>query len=215
MKLLDILFPPKCMLCHGLLREAEEICGQCRQKVLLNTSPPKMTRGAFFDLAAAGLWYETDVRRAIHGMKYGEKQNYAVPLARVMVYAYQHKIGKEADLIAWVPTNRQTLRSRGYDQARLLAEALSPMVELPVVHALEKVRDTAPMHGLKADARRANVLGAYALCCEETLLRGKSVLLVDDILTTGSTLSECARMLKSGGAAHVYGLCAAAARKTL
>ncbi len=214
MKLKEILFPPKCMLCHGLLREKEEICGECRQKVLLNTSPPKLSKGAFFDLAAAGLWYEGDVRRAIHGMKYGEKQNYAVPLARVMVYAYQHKIGQEADLIAWVPTNRQTLRDRGYDQARLLAQALSPMIDLPWIHALEKIRDTAPMHGLKPDARRANVLGAYGLCCDPARIAGKRVLLVDDILTTGSTLSECARMLKTAGATQVYGLCAAAVRKS-
>ncbi len=215
MTLLEVLFPPKCMLCRGLLRENEEICPQCREKVLLNTAPPKLEKGAFFDLAAAGLWYEGDVRRAIHGMKYSEKQHYAIPLARVMVYAYQHKIGQEADLIAFVPTNRQTLRARGYDQAQLLAEALAPMLGLPWMRALEKTRDTAPMHGLKADARRANVLGAYRLCCEESLIRDKNILLVDDILTTGSTLSECARMLKTAGAAHVYGLCAAAVRKSL
>ncbi len=214
MKLLEVLFPPKCMLCRGLLREQEEICPECRQKVLLNTSPPKMSSGAFFDLAAAGLWYEGDIRRAIHGMKYNEKQHYAVPLARVMVYAYQHKIGQEADLITWVPTNRSTLRQRGYDQAQLLAEALSPMTELPWVKTLEKTRETAPMHGLKPDARRANVLGAYRLCCDPEQVQGKHILLVDDILTTGSTLSECARMLKTAGAAHVYGLCAAAVRKS-
>ncbi len=215
MKLREILFPPKCMLCRRPLGENAEICGPCREKVRLNTSPPKMTKGAFFDLAAAGLWYETDVRRAIHGLKYNEKQNYALPLARVMLYAYQHKIGREADLIVWVPTNPGTLRQRGYDQAELLARALAPMTGLPALHALEKVRDTAPMHGLLPDARRANVLGAYRLCCGREAVAGKTVLLVDDILTTGSTLSECARVLKSAGAARVYGLCAAAVRKTL
>ena len=92
--LLKLLFPPKCMLCGMTLREEEEICGQCRRKVLLNTAPPRVEKGAFFDKAAAGLWYETNVREAIHGLKYREKQNYARPLARVMVYAYQHKIGE-------------------------------------------------------------------------------------------------------------------------
>ena len=212
--LLKLLFPPKCMLCGMPLREEEEICGQCRRKVLLNTAPPRVEKGAFFDKAAAGLWYETNVREAIHGLKYREKQNYARPLARVMVYAYQHKIGEECDLIAFVPTNPSTLRERGYDQAQLLAEALSELLDIPWVSALKKTRETRPMHGLKPDARRANVLGAYQVCCEEGLLKGKRVLLVDDILTTGSTLSECARMLKTTGAARVYGLCAAAARKT-
>ena len=212
--ILKLLFPPKCMLCGMPLREDEEICGQCRQKVLLNTAPPRVEKGTFFDKAAAGLWYETDVRNAIQGLKYREKQNYARPLARVMVYAYQHKIGEECDLIAFVPTNPSTLRHRGYDQAQLLAEALAEMLDLPWLSALEKTRETTPMHGLKVDARRANVLGAYHVCCQQELLKGKRVLLVDDILTTGSTLSECARMLKTAGAARVYGLCAAATRKS-
>lgn len=212
--ILKLLFPPKCMLCGTPLREDEEICGDCRQKVLLNTAPPRVEKGAFFDKAAAGLWYENDVRNAIHGLKYREKQNYARPLARVMTYAYQHKIGEECDLIAFVPTNPSTLRSRGYDQAQLLAESLSSMLDIPWVDALEKTRETAPMHGLKPDERRANVLGAYRVCCDQDLLAGKRVLLVDDILTTGSTLSECARMLKAAGAVRVYGLCAAATRKT-
>ena len=103
--LLELLFPPKCMLCRQLLGEEEEICGECRKKILLNTAPPRAEKGAFFDKAAAGLWYETNVRQAIHGLKYREKQNYARPLARVMVYAYQHKIGEECDLIAFVPTS--------------------------------------------------------------------------------------------------------------
>lgn len=212
--ILKLLFPPKCMLCGMPLRENEEICGDCRQKVLLNTAPPRMEKGAFFEKAAAGLWYETHVRNAVHGLKYREKQNYARPLARVMTYAYQHKIGEECDLIAFVPTNPSTLRKRGYDQAQLLAEALSEMLDIPWVQALEKTRETQPMHGLKPDARRANVLGAYRVCCQADLLRGKRVLLVDDILTTGSTLSECARMLKAAGTLRVYGLCAAATRKT-
>ena len=212
--ILKLLFPPKCMLCGMPLREDEEICGQCRQKVLLNTAPPRVEKGAFFDKAAAGLWYENDVRNAIQGLKYREKQNYARPLARVMVYAYQHKIGEECDLIAFVPTNPSTLRRRGYDQAQLLAEVLAEMLDLPWMSALEKTRETTPMHGLKVDARRANVLGAYHVCCQQELLKGKRVLLVDDILTTGSTLSECARMLKTAGAARVYGLCAAATRKS-
>ena len=81
--LLELLFPPKCMLCGSPLGGDEEVCGLCRQRVLLNTAPPLVSAGAFFDKAAAGLWYEGDVRRAIHGLKYREKQSYARPLARV------------------------------------------------------------------------------------------------------------------------------------
>ncbi len=203
------------MLCRRTMARADDICDECRSKVVLNTAPPRITQGAFFEKAAAGLWYEGDVRRAIHGLKYSEKQNYARPLAKVMLHAWQYKIGEEADLITWVPTNRQTLHKRGYDQARLLAEELSRLLDIPCVHCLEKTRDTRPMHGLKPDERRANVLGAYRICCDEGQITGARMILVDDILTTGSTLSECARTLRAHGAGPVYGLCAAAARKNL
>lgn len=213
-RLLKLLFPPKCMLCGKVLGEEEEICSACREKVLLNTAPPRTEKGAFFDKAAAGLWYEHEVRDAIRGLKYHEKQTYARPLARVMAYAYTHKLQEEVDLITFVPTNPSTLRSRGYNQAELLARELADMLDKPYLATLEKTRETRAMHGLRPEERRANVLGAYRLCCPETAVAGKRVLVADDILTTGSTLSECARMLKSAGARQVLCLCAAAARKS-
>ena len=213
-RLLELLFPPKCMLCGKPLGTAEEICQECRSRVLLNTAPPRIDKGAFFDKAAAGLWYENDVRHAIHGLKYREKQSYARPLARVMAYAFEHKLEAEIDLISFVPTNPSTLRKRGYNQAELLARELAKLLNKPCLPLLEKTRETRPMHGLRPEERRANVLGAYRLCCEGQFVAGKRILLCDDILTTGSTLSECARMLKMDGAAGVFCLCAAAARKS-
>ena len=214
-KLLRLLFPPKCMLCGmPLSREEEDICGECRGKVLLNTAPPRLDKGAFFDKAAAGLWYEKEVRKAVQGLKYREKQNYARPLARVMAYAFEHKLGEAVDCITFVPTNPSTLRKRGYNQAELLAEELAVFLEKPCLHMLEKTRETRAMHGLRPEERRANVLGAYRLCCQASQVSGKRILLVDDILTTGATLSECSRMLKMAGAEKVFCLCAAAARKS-
>ena len=212
--LLKLLFPPKCMLCGRLLGEEQEICAACREKVLLNTAPPRVEKGAFFDKAAAGLWYEKDVRKAIHGLKYREKQSYARPLARVMAYAFRHKLEEAVDLVTFVPTNAATRRKRGYNQAELLARELASMLDVPCLPTLEKTRDTRPMHGLRPEERRANVLGAYRLCCPAETVAGKRVLIADDILTTGSTLSECARMLKTAGAARVLCVCAAAARKS-
>ena len=212
--LLKLLFPPKCMLCGKVLGEEEEICALCRQKVLLNTAPPRVEKGAFFDKAAAGLWYEGDVRKAVHGLKYREKQSYARPLARVMAYACVHKLEEEVDLITFVPTNPSTLRTRGYNQAELLARELAVMLEKPCLPTLEKTRETRAMHGLRPEERRANVLGAYRLCCPAESVAGKRVLVADDILTTGSTLSECARVLKTAGAARILCVCAAAVRKS-
>lgn len=213
-KLLEWLFPPKCMLCGKVLGDDQEICMDCRQKVLLNTAPPRLDKGAFFEKAAAGLWYEKDVRKAVQGLKYREKQSYARPLARVMAYAYEHKLGEAVDCITFVPTNPSTLRERGYNQAELLARELAGFVDKPCLPMLEKTRETRPMHGLRPEERRANVLGAYRLCCDASQVSGKRILLADDILTTGATLSECARTLKMAGGDKVFCLCAAAARKS-
>lgn len=213
-KLLKLLFPPKCMLCGKVLGDEEEICSACREKVLLNTAPPRVEKGAFFDKAAAGLWYEGDVRQALHGLKYREKQSYARPLARVMAYAVTCKLQEEIDLVTFVPTNAATLRERGYNQAELLARELAGMLDKPCLPTLEKTRETRPMHGLRPEERRANVLGAYRLCCPAESVKDKRILVADDILTTGSTLSESARMLKTAGAQRVLCVCAAAARKS-
>lgn len=209
----ELLFPRKCMLCGNLLGREEEICADCRQAITLNTAPPRVGGDGSFDLAAAGLWYEGSVRHAIHGLKYHEKQSYARPLARVMEYTLRHKLEAEADAVAYVPTNPSTLRERGYDQAELLAEELAKRTGLPLIHALEKTRETHSMHDLSAEERRKNVKGAFRLRCGEEDVRGKRILLADDVLTTGATLSACAAVLKEAGAAKVYGLCAASRRK--
>ncbi len=207
-----LLFPPKCMLC-GTLTDGDEICPACRAQVMLNTAPPRLDREGFFDAAAAGLWYEGGVRRAIHGLKYYEKQRYARPLARVMEYTLRHKLGEEIDLITFVPTNRKTLRDRGYNQAELLARELAALCGAPCVPTLEKTRETHAMHDLTPAMRRENVRDAFRLACEPAAVKGKRVLVADDVLTTGATLSACASVLKEAGAERVFGLCAAAARR--
>ena len=121
---------------------------------------------------------------------------------------------RDVDCVIPVPLHWARKWKRGYNQAELLARELATMLDKPCLPTLEKVRETRPMHGLRPEERRANVLGAYRLCCPETAVAGKRVLVADDILTTGSTLSECARMLKTAGASRVLCVCTAAARKS-
>ena len=102
-----------------------------------------------------------------------------------------------------MPLSRKRLRSRGYDQARLLAEHLSKKISRPCVRLLKKVRNAAPQSGTGGrEERKANVLGAYRAFGKQEL-RGKTVLLIDDIVTTGATLTECASVLTSAGAARI------------
>ncbi|MEA5038671.1 MAG: ComF family protein [Clostridiaceae bacterium] len=208
--LLQLLFPPKCIFCGALLPQGmEEVCARCRQEVLLSAAPPRTDKGAFYAKAIAALPYTGEVRRTVRRFKFSGKQSYARPLARILSYAVGKKLDEPYDLITFVPTNARNLRRRGYNQAELLARELAAFTGRPCLETLKKTRSTQPMYRLKPAERRANALGAFALCCRPEMLQGKTVLLVDDVLTTGATISECARMLREGGAKKVFGAAAA------
>ena len=111
----------------------------------------------------------------------------------------------EYDFITWVPLSRKRLRKRGYDQTRLIAEKIAVSLKVPLIPTLEKVRETKVQSTLTTvEERRGNISGSYAVTVSQQLA-GKRILLVDDILTTGATLSECARVLLLGGAESVCG----------
>ena len=110
------------------------------------------------------------------------------------------------DCITWVPLSRKRLRSRGYDQAKLLSEGFAASAGLPCEELLKKIRNTAPQSGTDSRAeRKSNIKNAYRTVQEEKIV-GKSILLMDDIVTTGATLSECAQALKRAGAKQVRAL---------
>jgi len=131
-----------------------------------------------------------------------------------MAQCVQDHLAGRYDLITWVPLSEQRRKARGYDQAMLLAEAAALELGDVAAETLAKVRDTSAQSGLGKDdsARRANVLGAYRPTDPE-LIAGQRILLMDDVVTTGSTLSECARTLRTAGAADVVCVTLARARK--
>ena len=209
--LLDLLFPPRCPFCDRLLPEGErDICHVC-QPVLPWTDPGKAEpAGEFVDKCVSPLWYRDPVRASFHRYKFGGCRDYAPVYAALMAQCVRDRLAGEYDLLTYVPLSRKRRRQRGYDQVRLLAEGMAPLLGLPVTETLEKTRHNPAQSGLTEEsARRANVLGAYR-ATDPGAVRGKRVLLADDVVTTGSTLSECARVLRSAGAAEV--LCATLAR---
>jgi ComF family protein len=150
---------------------------------------------------AGAVWYEESVRDALLRFKFQGVSDAAEPLGELLAHCAAEQFGGEFDMVTWVPVSRKRLRSRGYDQAELLARAACRLWETEPVCLLEKVMDNPPQSGLnEAAARRANVLGVYDAVGE---IEGKRILLVDDICTTGSTLAECVRVLEEAGAESV------------
>ena len=118
-------------------------------------------------------------------------------------------VAPSCDMITWVPLSRRRLRKRGYDQARILAEETAKRLGIPCEKLLKKKIDTRPQSGIHdAEARRNNAKGVY-VCCAPEKAKGRRVLVIDDIVTTGATLSECASELRKAGCAEVYAAAAA------
>lgn len=210
--LLDLLFPPRCVFCRRLLHRGEEgICPRCQQELPWALGAEAEQTGEFFSLCASPLWYQDQVRASFHRYKFKGVRGYSRTYGRLVAQCVQDHLAGRYDLITWVPLSRARLRQRGYDQAMLLASAAALALDDVAAETLCKVRDTEAQSGLgKNDAsRRANVLSAYQVT-DPALVEGWRVLLIDDIVTTGSTLSECARVLRTAGAADV--VCAALAR---
>ena len=209
--LLDLLFPPRCVFCGKLLATGErDFCARCQKELPWLEGPAAEQTGEFFSLCAAPLRYQGVVRDSIRRYKFKGRQGYHKAYGKLVAQCVHDHLAGKYDLITWVPLSEKRKRERGYDQAFLLASAAALELGDVAVETLRKSRHTDAQSGLEGEAeRRANVLGAYAAVDPE-LLAGKRVLLIDDVVTTGATFSECARVLRTMGAKDV--VCAALAR---
>lgn len=212
--LLDLLFPPRCMFCGKLLHAGErEICTRCCDGLPWTDGPQAEQTGEFFSLCVSPLWYQGEVRDSFHRYKFQKRSGYARTYGGLMAKCVQKYLDGQYDLITWVPLSSTSLKKRGYDQAMLLAMSVALELDGVAVETLRKARVTHTQSSISEDsARRANVLGAYRVTDSE-LVEGHRILLIDDIITTGSTLSECARILRTAGAADVVCATLARARK--
>ena len=199
---LELVYPTRCCFCHRLTGRDVPVCPACARKYPDVPLPMQEQRFRHLERCVSPLWYAGDVRASLLRYKFRGLTGYAAVYGDFLRKCLDEN-GISCDSITWVPLSRRRLRERGYDQARLLAEAIARGRETACEKLLEKRRDTPAQSGLGGrEARRVNAAGAYRVCGADAV-RGKRVLLVDDIVTTGETLMECARVLKVAGAAGV------------
>ena len=203
-RLLDLLYPPKCVFCGGLLEEGEKgLCAVCQRALpwAAEDAPPK--RVEYVERCAAPLWYRDVVRESFHRYKFEGRDLYAPVYGKLMAQCVRDRLGLGFDAVTWAPLSKKRKRKRG-DQAELLARVLASELDKPAVSVLRKVRDTVEQSSLDDEAARAqNAAGAYE-CADPAAVMHKRVLLVDDIVTTGSTLSQCAQILLDAGAKEIW-----------
>ena len=215
--LLDLVFPPRCIGCGA---EGEFLCEPCR-RLLPTLEPPFCERCGVpvvserlcqnclnteiaIDGIRSSFLHLGLAREAVHCLKYNNLKVLAWPLAELMATHFKAN-PLPVDIVAAVPSHPRRIRRRGYNQADLLASELSCAIKLPVSRGtLARLRNTKSQVSLGASERRNNVKGAFQ--CKDEIFRNKSVLLIDDVCTTGATLNACAIALKEAGSAAVWGL---------
>lgn len=201
--LLDLLYPPKCVFCGELLERGERMmCLRCLAE-LPCTRQGGDKKAEFVSVCVSPLYYEDRVRDSLLRYKFHGRAAYARTYGALLADCIAGNLAGHYDLITWIPLSRARLRERGYDQAELLAKAAARALGKRAAPTLTKVRNTARQSATgSAEKRRANISGAYRVR-RNAPIAGRRVLLIDDILTTGATAAECARVLRSAGAAEV------------
>ena len=215
---LDLLFPKWCVGCG---QRGDFICQVCRNSPVRISAPlcPHCGRpqtsgilcpgcvswSAAIDGIRAPFRFDGVMRQAIYELKYHNIRTLARPLAR-LINDYLRANPLPGELLVPVPLHHQRLRERGYNQSGLLAKELGKLTNLPVVdNCLVRQRYTSPKaKTATVTERRGNVAGAFA--CYGSTVGGRTVLLIDDVATSGTTMNACAVSLKAAGALSVWGL---------
>ena len=226
---LSLLYPPRCLVCRALGESGlcaaclaqitpvmPPICRTCGQTIPADADGClhcRLRRPAYHRARALGA-YDGILRAAIHQFKYRDRPQLAGPLGlRLTAFARENAPdlnGLRFDALLPVPMHPVRRRLRGYNQSERLARVVASELSLPLLtDALVRTRPTRPQVGLAGAARRTNLSGAFAVCQSEAV-QGKTLLLIDDVVTSGSSLHECALALKACGARAVYALTLAA-----
>ena len=221
-RLSELLFPRRCPRCGEVLPFGAKGCA-CHSLQIRRIAPPvcvhcgaeaeRCTCGRpgelTVDCIAAPFYYTGQVRDELLELKFRGERRLAKKLGREMALCFAERCADlQPDVVTWIPMTKKSERKRGFNQSALLAKQVAQQLCLTAAPLLEKTRETETQHTLGEEARKTNLGRAFALR-KGAAVRGKTVLLVDDIKTTGATLSEGVRVLRESGAAAVCCLCCA------
>lgn len=204
--LLDFLFPPRCAGCRAVTEAPAPWCERClRQIVAVRALPLPGPALCSLRSVHALCRYEGGVKASLHALKFHDKPQRAQALTFLLEQFAPEEALRGVQAIVPAPLSERRERARGYNQTERIFRPWAKRRALPWHDALVRTRETVPQYGLSRAERRANVKGAFALA-DGAAFRGETVLLVDDIFTTGATLLACAEILKRAGAKEVRGL---------
>ncbi|MEK9129988.1 MAG: ComF family protein [Patescibacteria group bacterium] len=220
---LDLLFPIECIGCQ---KENIWLCEKCLKKINLNLKnfcpicrkPARMgcicqkclSHSPFKNIFIVSFYKEKIIKQAIHTFKYKHIRDLAKPFGEIIInFLYQSKTNLLFDnsyFLIPVPLHRKRLFERGFNQSELLAQIIAQQLGISTINnILKRKQNTKSQTKLKEKERRKNIKNAF-ICLHPENIKNKNIILLDDILTTGSTLREAARVLKKAGAREIIGL---------
>ncbi len=217
-EILNLIFPPKCIFCGKLLNYDVKlcICNDCNPKIpyLRNGKINLIKNNSYFDDVICICEYSGIIKDALKRYKFFNRPSYNMTFAQMMYSKISEMTDwKKVDIILSVPLHRKKERKRGYNQARLIAKQLGKLLGIrESQRLLVRTKNTDSQSLLNRIDRLENVKDAFEVS-DVSAVRGKSILLVDDILTTGTTLNECCKVLKNAGADTITAAVVATGRK--
>lgn len=199
----DLIYPKRCVFCREYLPIGTKsfLCHKCEENEKEYFYDGKNTH-QFIDKCISHYVYKDNIKRAIISYKFHGKKSYSSYFACVLAEKIE-ELDWAFDEVTFVPLGAERKWGRGYNQSEIIALEVAKLIGKPCKSTLKKKMFTKRQASLPAKKRKANVFGKFKLN-KKTDICGKTLLLIDDVLTTGSTVSECARVLKTGGANKVY-----------
>ena len=198
--ILNFIYPNICPCCETIIEYNDDFCDKCRGKLIMFHENFHIE---YVDKFVAYCYYEGNIRHAIRKFKITAKGNSYYAFAFGIVQALRREqLTKNIDCVVYIPMRKNAQKERGYNQVELIAKEIHHLLNIPVCNALLKSRPTKSQKSLKAAERAINVKGAFSVI-DVSDVKGKCILLIDDLCTTGNTLSEAARVLKEAGASEI------------
>lgn len=221
---MDTLFPISCLSCgkenvwlcddclEKIPRQPFQVCPNCEKIATRKGTLCQNCRGKIplKGLLVAAKYHEQNLAKLIHFFKYKFIEDLHIPLGKILIASFLENNLPIPDAIIPVPLHGRRLRWRGFNQSELLAYYIGmnliPGLEIPVLNALKRKKYTSPQMKIKKfKARKENIRDVFGIEEKETI-KNKRILLLDDISTTGSTMNECAKVLKENGAKEIFGI---------
>lgn len=196
-KIKSFFFPYRCPYCNGVIEENKEGCERC-----IGNFPKEhiksFAHGGY--MCVSSFPYLECYKRAVTEFKFNNKRSFShqmgITMARDIMKIYDDY---HFDIITSVPLHKKKLKKRGYNQSMLLAEEIGKLIGIPYKDLLYKHKNNKIQHTLSRNERMKNVKNAYKVI-DKSMVKGKNILIIDDIITTGYTLGECCKMLKNAKA---------------